>query len=394
MSGLTMGVEEEFLLVDPGSGRAVPCAAAVLARAGREPCPPGAELHPELSATQVEATTGVCTDLAGLRDHLRAGRHRLAAAARAEGVLLISSGTPVVAAPPPPHSSGERFAEIVRRYAGVVDGYQTCGCHVHVGVPDAGTGVAVVNHLRPWLPTLLALSANSPFGGGRDTGYASWRILEQSSFPGAGTPPWFPSAAAYRREVDRLVECGTLVDSAMTFWLARPSPHLPTVEVRAADAAATADEALLQAALVRGLVRTALDDLAAGREAPRVGDPVCAAAVWSAARYGLGGPGVHPLEEHRVPAVRLVAELVDRVRPALEEAGDLAPASTLLAGALRRGTGADRQRRAAAGAGGSRAVLGMLAAQTLEGTGGHGPALAGYRIGAAANRPGGTGEER
>jgi carboxylate-amine ligase len=361
----TMGVEEEFLLVDPETRRTAPRAPAVLARAvGRYDPAPGGGLHEELLSTQVEAATGTCAALAGLRDQLYDGRRRLAAAARAEGLRLVSSGTAVLPGPPPPAAAGGRFAEVAARYAGVVADYQACGCHVHVGVADRETAVAVVNHLRPWLPTLLALSANSPFDRGRDSGYQSWRVLDQARFPGAGVPPWFPSAAAYEHLVARLVEAGAFVDEGMSFWFARPSPRLPTVEVRAADAAATVEEAVLQAALTRALVHAAVADLAAGREAPAAGDQICAAATWSAARYGAGGPAVHPLEERRVPAARLLAELLDRVRPALEEYGDLDSVRAALALIGRRGSGADRQRAAAAS--GLPAVVDMLADQTED----------------------------
>jgi carboxylate-amine ligase len=361
--GSTVGVEEEFLLVDPVSRRSVAGASAVLARASAGPAAaPGAVLHAELLSTQVEAATGVCTELPDLRRQVRDGRRRLARAARAEGVRLVSSGTPVLPGGSRPFTLGDRFARISELYAGVVRGYEVCGCHVHVGVRDQETAVAVVDHLRPWLPTLLALSVNSPFAGGADSGYESWRTLDQARFPGSGIPPRFGSARAYAEQVDRLVGCGVLVDPAMTFWLARPSPRWPTVEIRVADAAATVDVAVLQAALVRALVRTALMDLAAGREAPVPGDQICAAAVWSAARHGLDGPGVHPLEERRVPARRLLEELLDRVDPALEESGDRAEVRALVTGVVRLGTGAARQRRAAAG--GARAVVDMLVEQT------------------------------
>ncbi|MCQ4083668.1 YbdK family carboxylate-amine ligase [Streptomyces sp. RB6PN25] len=313
--------------------------------------------------SQVEATTGVCTDLGHLAAQVNAGRQLLGAAAHTEGACLVSSGTPVLEGRVD-LTNGRRYASIGRAYAGQTADYQVCGCHVHVGVPDRETAVAVVNHLRPWLPTLLALSVNSPFDRGRDSGYASWRILEQARFPGAGVPPWFDSAAACNAEVERLVVCGTLMDHATSFWHARPSPRWPTVEVRAADALGCVWETMLQAALVRALVRTALADLGTGREACRPSDQVAAAAVWSAARYGLSGAAVHPVLERRVPTRRLVAEMIDRIAPALEESGDLRMVRTALARLRARGTGAVRQRRAAAG--GLAAVVDMLVAQTSQ----------------------------
>lgn len=336
----TFGVEEEFLLADPVTGRPAPAADEVLKAAREEP---GPAVHAELMRTQVEAATDPCVTLTELAGQLTHGRRRLATAAGQCGVLLVPSGTPVLGGEAVA-SDGERFAGIATRYAEVVRDYQACGCHVHVAVPDLPTAVAVCNHLRPWLPTLLALSANSPFHHGRDTGYASWRMVEQSRFPGAGVPPWFRDAADYTGRVARLVDCGVLEDEAMTFWLVRPSPTWPTVELRVADTAVDVPAALLQAALSRALVVTALADLARGREAPRLDDQVLAAAVWTAARHGLDGPGVHPVRACQVPVTELLDELVTRVAPALAETGDLATVRELFGEVSRHGTGAERQR--------------------------------------------------
>lgn len=365
--GVSLGVEEEFLLVDALSGECVGHAEDVLERAGPHRWrASGGSFHTELLGSQVEAVTGVCHDLAGLRTQLRYGRARLVEAAREGGALLVAAGTPVLGGSPPPAARGERFAAIVSAYGDVVEDYQACGCHVHVGVPDRESAVAVVNHLRPWLPVLVALAANSPFDRGRPTRYAARRMMEMARFPGAGVPPWSASAADYDARVAALVESGALVDGAMTFWLARPSPRWPTVEVRAGDAAATVDEAVLQAALVRGLVAAALAELAAGREAPRVDGQVCAAALWNAARHGLDGAMVDPVSRRAVPAWRLLDGMIARAAPALEEAGDLDAVFRLVEGVRRAGTGADRQRRAAR-RGGPRAAVDMLVRQTESG---------------------------
>jgi carboxylate-amine ligase len=337
----TFGVEEEFLLADPQTGRTVPAAAEVV-KAARE-LPGAGAVHAELQQTQVEAATSPCATLAELESQLHQGRDRLAAAARACGVWLVSSGTPPLGGPAMT-SDGARFAGIAARYAEVVRDYQACGCHVHVAVPDLETAVAVCNHVRPWLPALLALSANSPFHHGRDTGYASWRMIEQSRFPGSGVPPRFHDAADYTARIAKLVDCGVIEDAAMTFWLVRPSPSWPTVEFRVADAAVDVPGALLQAALSRALVTTALADLSRGQEAPALDDQVLAAAVWAAARHGLAGPAVHPERASQLPVAELLYELVVRVAPAL--AGDLAVVRELFHRVLRDGTGAERQRAA------------------------------------------------
>lgn len=367
-TGRSLGVEEEFLLVDREHGGTVALAPAVLEQArtalsglllGGTARP---ALHPELLASQVEAATAPCTTLAGLREQLTMSRAALADAARANGALLVSSGVPPLAGAAPAPTPAPRYERIAGIYAGVAADYQACGCHVHVGVPDRETAVAVVNHVRPWLPTLLALSANSPLHRGTDTGYQSWRVVQQSRFPGSGLTPWFGSAAEYDGAVDRLVDCGVLADASMSFWLVRPALRLPTVEFRVADVAVDVDATVLQAALARALVRTALVELAAGREASPGDPPLAAAALWSAARYGPHGTGVHLPSQRPTPAVELVRELLKLLTPALEDTGDLdtvrATVATILGGGPGGGTGADRQRAAAAI--GPRAVLDLL----------------------------------
>jgi carboxylate-amine ligase len=309
----TVGVEEEFLLVDTASARTAVRADAVLARVRDTEL---TKFHAELAGTQVEAATGPCASVTDLGEALRQARKTLVAAAGELGLGLISRGTPVKPSLQPIVSHDKpRFRRVLDTYAGVVEHYEACGCHVHVGVPDRETGVRVLNHVRPWLPTLLALSANS-----HDNGYASWRMVQQSRFPGSGVPPVCADAADYDARIARMVACGTLVDRAQSFWLARLSEKLPTVEFRVADAAETVEGAVLQAALSRALVHTACvaDD-------PRpVRDDVCAAAVWAASRYGLDGAAVDPWRECRVPATALLGRLLDHVAPALEERGELA----------------------------------------------------------------------
>ncbi len=359
-----MGVEEEFLLADPTTARTVPGAQAVLRRVHKEASTSdGSGCKAEFLATQVESATAVCTTLEELRDRLAADRARLVDAARQEGLLLLSCGTAVVSDGRAPVAEGDRFRRVSEMFADVVNDYQVCGCHVHVGVPDRETAVSVVNRVRPWLPTLLALSANSPFFHGIDRGYASWRMMEQTRFPASWMPPRFADAASYDAEVKRLVSYGALVDDRMSFWLMRPSPWLPTVEFRVADAVATVDDAVLQAALGRALVRRALADLEAGLPEPELDDRAAAAAVWAAARYGLDGDGVDPLTRTRTPAGELVDALLRHVEPALEETGDTETVRRLLASVRRDGTGADRQRRAWE-SGGPLAVVELLASLT------------------------------
>lgn len=336
-----LGVEEEFLLVDPETGRTVAAADEVSRYAEALDVPaPDATITTQLFETRVEADTGRCATLEELSTRLTHARVRLATAARAAGTWLVPSGSAALGGPVAPRAS---FAAVADTYAAVVADL-SCGCHVQLDVPDPETAVAVVNHLRPWLPTLLALSVNSPFTDGGDTGYASWRTVQRARLPAGGMPPHFASARAYEARISRLVELGVLVDDASPLWLARPVPRRSGVTVRVADTGIDIEATLLQAALSRALVHTALTDLAAGREAPAIGEQVAAAALWSAARHGMAGTGIHPVLERKAPATVLVSELLSAVRPALEETGDLPVATAGIRRLLKVGTGASRQR--------------------------------------------------
>lgn len=358
---LAVGVAEELLLADPGTGATVPAADEVCQAASTmRPAADDAAIRAPWSAAGVEAATGTCATLDELARRLTHNRIQLTTAARATDVWLVPSGCAVIDGPVAPTA---RFGAVADTYAGIVADHLPCGSHVRVGVPDEETAVAVVNHLRPWLPTLLALSVNSPFTGGADTGYASWRAVQRSRLPASGMPPHFASVRAYEARVARLAEQGVLVDDASPLWLARPVPRLSVVELQVADTGIDVDATLLQAALTVGLVRTAIADLAAGREAPAIGEQVAATALWSAARHGMTGPGIHPVLERQAPAAVLVTELMAAVRPALADLGATQMVREAVRRLLRVGTGAARQRAA----GDPYEVVRMLATSTIPG---------------------------
>ncbi|MEU4769267.1 YbdK family carboxylate-amine ligase [Actinosynnema sp. NPDC023794] len=347
-AGVTIGVEEEFLLVDRESLRSAEAAASVLKRAADIGLGDGCRLQRELWDSEVETNTGVRTDLAGLRGDLIRNRLALARAADAEGLDLVSVGHPLFDTRQAELNADDHYQALRQVCAGVVADQEICGCHVHTGIGDRDTGVAVLNHVAPWLPTLLAITANSPYRRGRDTGFHSWRMMVYHCLPASGLPPWFASAAEYDADLARLKECALLPPDHGGLRLARLSDHLPTVEVRIGDAAATVDEAVLYAALARGLVRTALTELDAGREARRLSDVVLADALWAAARHGLCGAAIDPWTGARVPASTLAARLLQHVTPALTTSGDLDEVRSLLDRVLTGGGAATRQRRAAA----------------------------------------------
>jgi carboxylate-amine ligase len=349
---LSLGIEEEYLVVDSVSRCPLPAAASIIAELS------GVDFHHEFSAAQAEFASPVCTDLASLRHELDRGRRALAGAARRHGALLVASGTPPLGRPGPPLvTSDERYERMAARYGALAEDQGVCGCHVHVGVPDADHAIRASNHIRPWLPALLVLSANSPFFDGRDTRHASWRTNIWSRWPVCGVPPRFRSAAHYDDLVARLVDADVITDPGMVYYYVRPSSHAPTVEVRIADVATTVDEALLQVALTRALVGTALISTPTD-SAP---DAVIRAACAQAARAGLDGRCLDPVSGRSCTGWDLVDRLVSHVRPALRDTGDLAFVEQCVSGLRICGGGAARQRQVLTGRGDLRAVVDHLA---------------------------------
>jgi carboxylate-amine ligase len=334
---ITVGVEEEFLLVDAdghlsGLGPEV-------ADAARDP---QGELETELTRCQVEAVSGICDTPEGVLGQLTALRGELVASARRHGLRLLPSGCPVLAEEERPEITPKpRYLRMARHFGATAREGATCGCHVHLDMPDRSLGVQVVNHVRPWLPVLLAMTANSPFDG-LDTGYASWRYQEWSRWPSAGPPPVFASLDEYESTVDAMLRSGAILDEAMVYWDVRLSDHQPTLEFRVCDAAPAAGAAALLAAVARGLVVHAMDRISSGEPAPDLPHMVLRANLWCASRSGLRGESLHPVTGALTPLRDQLSDLVELVRPSLGDDYDFAEAG--LASLRAAGSGADRQR--------------------------------------------------
>jgi carboxylate-amine ligase len=357
----TVGVEEELLVVDP-AGTPVPLGPEALAVASRrgegetveeharaeqsDGAVPTPEPHlvPELKEQQIELGTRVCTDLAEVGTELRYWRSRADAAAASVGARVAALATAPVPVEPVP-TPGERYQQMLDTFGLTAMEQLVCGCHVHVSVDGDDEGVAVLDRIRTWLPVLTALTANSPFWLGEDSGYASFRSQAWSRWPSAGPTAPFGSPAAYHQLLDDLLATDTVLDAGMVYFDARLSATWPTVEVRVADVALRVEDAVLLAGLVRGLVETAARDWRAGRPAPDVRAELVRVAAWRAGRSGLSGDLVDPRTGRPARAADVVGGLVDHVRGALADSGDLGLVEHGVAEVFRRGTGADLQRR-------------------------------------------------
>lgn len=328
----TVGVEEEFLLVDEAGA---PVGLAQEAAGG------GVQL--ELKEEMLETGTEPCLTLEELGAEVRRQRQVAAAAAQAAGARLVALAT----SPLPVTSSvtaAFRYRRIAAEYGLTAREQLTCGCHVHVQVADDEEGVAVLDRIGPWLPVLLAMSSNSPFWNGVDSGYASYRSQVWQRWPTAGPTGTFGSAAAYQQVVEDLVATGSALDRAMIYFDARLSERYPTIEIRVADVCLRAEDTVLIGALARALVETSAREAADGVPVPGVRSEVLRGAGWRAARAGLRGPLVHPERSTQVPAAEAVGALIDHVRPALAEAGEEDMITAAWQRLLGRGSGAEEQR--------------------------------------------------
>ncbi|MGK5547595.1 carboxylate-amine ligase [Streptomyces sp. URMC 127] len=345
---ITLGVEEEYLLLDPVTALPVPLADEVRAASGLQGVAGGREIKAELLRAQLEAATPVCTGLAELAGHLVRLRRAVGSAARKAGCRPVACGTPpLCGGAPPAVTPKERYLELQAQGARLVDEQLVNGMHVHVGVPDRATAVGALNRLRPWLPVLVAMGGNSPLWRGRDTGFASWRTVVYGRWPVSGPPPRFDGPDDYDRRTDALLGAGVILDKGQLYWQARVSERYPTLEVRALDVQLTAEDAVLFAGIVRALVATALREEREGLPQAPCPPEMLQAANWHAARYGLHR-GLIDAHGRRRGAGEAVEDLLTHVRPALDEAGDTREVERLLRLFLSRGSPADRQRHALA----------------------------------------------
>jgi carboxylate-amine ligase len=361
---LTFGVEEEFLLVDPHSRALAGTSDRVVAAAHRTM---GDVVTPELNLCQIEIASGICTTTDELYRDLRQARDGLAHAASSVGSGVAATGTH-------PFSSWElqcvnrdieRYTRMEERYQVIARQQVICGCHVHVGIDDPELAIEVMNRSLVWLPGLLALSANSPYWHGVDTGFASYRTEVWERWPTSGMPPPVTDRAHYDALIAELCEIDAIEDATHVYWYVRPSANYPTVEYRPCDVCLDVEDTVAIAAIIRALAWTTARDALAGRASPCRSHPAMNAAFWRAARYGLDGGLVDSTSRAVRPASEVVSSLLAYVADGLDAHGDREAVHEQVDAILRRGNGAARQRDAKSAAGGdATAVVDFVLART------------------------------
>jgi glutamate---cysteine ligase / carboxylate-amine ligase len=342
----TVGVEEELLLVDMHTGKPRSVANQVIAAADGDSAQGAGEggVEAELQRYMVETQSSVASELADVEEQLRQWRRVVASAAReaGAGVAAIATaplaGTGLISAAP-------RYQRMAERFGPTAQEVLTCGCHVHVSVESEEEGIAAIDRIRVWLPVILAMSANSPFYDGRDTGYASYRSQLWMRWPSAGPTDTFGTPDAYRELVRSMVESGVLLDDGMIYFDARLSRRYPTVEIRVADVCVELEDTLMVAALCRALVETAVAEAARGDPVPQMPTSLLRLAVWRAGHDGVGGVLVDPVSRRPRPWIEVMRDLVGHVQDALEGFGDIERVEVGIDRLARVGTGATGQRR-------------------------------------------------
>jgi glutamate---cysteine ligase / carboxylate-amine ligase len=358
---LTLGIEEQYLLLAADRPEAAPVVEDVIDRVS--PALRASVRHAYLSS-QIDVVSPPVADLAALRRSMSVLREGVADAAEAAGARLAAIGACPVTGPDSPVVDLPRFHRMEERFGALAPGHGLNGMHVQVGVADPELAVRVLNHIRPWLPVLHAVTANSPFYRGIDTGYASWGSVMWERWPSAGPTPHLESYAHYRHLVDDLIASGAVLDDGMLLWHARVSTGRDAVEIRIGDVCPALDDVMLVAALARALVGTAIADAEAGLPAPAADRELLAAAHWRAAHDGLEGLAVDLVNQRPRPAWHLLRRLFDLVRPQLERHGDLEIATVLMGRLRSHGTGAARQRAVFARHGALGDVLAFVTAAT------------------------------
>lgn len=338
----SLGIEEEYLLVDPATG-----ALAEAPQGLMEACQKRLEgqFSPEFKACQVEIGTQVCATIAEARDELRRLRATVAEEAARHGLAPIAvSCHPVADWKKAHHTDKQRYNELERALGGVARRLLISGMHVHIGIDDREQRVDLMNQMVYFLPHLLSLSASSPYWQGQDTELSSYRLTVFDNLPRTGLPPRFDSWGEFERTVQVLTHLEIIEDSTKIWWDLRPSHKFPTVEARIFDVQPRIEDTLTLAAATQCIMRM-LWRLSRRNQRWRIYDRFLVAENrWRAQRFGMS-EGLIDFGIHEIVQVSdLVEELIDLIGEDAEALGcvaELEGMRRIVAG----GNSADRQRR-------------------------------------------------
>lgn len=345
----TIGVEEEYQLVDPATGELLPNCKAVMKtlRTSGSSKTLDSEIQHELHLNQIEMASDVCGSLSEVRDTLIGTRRALIQAAKANDCELASAGTNPMPIPADKTlTPKDRYQSMTDRYQHIARELYIFGCHVHVAMEDRHLGLQVMNRCRRWLPLLQAITANSPYWDGADTGYASFRRELWAQWPMAGPPPHFEDLKDYQHCVEELTSVGAIQDESFIYWDIRLPTKVPTIEFRGADVMTRVDETVGYVGLVRAMVMTATKEVLQDAPLKVIRPSVLSYALWHSARFGMADQLIDVTTSEKVTASVLVDRVMNELNGSLDKTGERDPVDAFIQSVLTGGTGADRQRQA------------------------------------------------
>jgi carboxylate-amine ligase len=335
----TVGIEEELMILDPDSYALVNAIDDLLADS------PDGEIKPELMESVLEISTNPCPDVREAGTALRALRRQVRDIADKRGLLIGSAGThPLARWEDQRITAAPRYRDLVSELRFVARQEIIFGLHVHVGVDDPDKAIHVANGMRVHVPILLALSANSPYWRGDDTGLASTRMPIFRAFPRVGIPPYYDGWEDYERRIGFMVDTGVMEDYTWLWYDVRPHPNFGTVEIRAMDAQTHIEHTLGLAALIQAMVKELCEHFDAGKQLTEYPYEMLDENKWLASRHGLEGELVDLPDRSTVSAKALAQRLIDRLRGHAQDLGAEAELEGIT-DLLEHGNGAFRQRK-------------------------------------------------
>src|SRR6478735_7754799 len=360
----TLGIEEEFAIVDPET-RELRSHIQEILEGGKILLKE--QIKPEMHQSVVELGTEICTSIENAREHVVELRSKLASLANKANLRIASVGThPFSKWQDQLITEGERYKEIVRDMQLLERANLIFGLHVHVGIPDRETAIHVMNQARYFLPHIYALSVNSPFWGGHDTGLKGYRLKVFERFPRTGIPDSFESLSEYTDYCNLLVKTGCIDNAKKIWWDIRLHPFFDTLEVRVCDAQTRVDDTLAIAALIQAVIAKLFKLLWQNTTFRIYRRRLLDENRWRAARYGIDGKLIDFGREAEVEARTLIEELLEFVASEADELGthrEMAHIERI----MREGTGADRQLAAFERTHDMKAVVDHIVAETYEG---------------------------
>lgn len=365
-TAFTIGIEEEFQIVDRQTGQLSPQIDTILAKGASSL---EGKIKAEMLQSTVELISPVLPNIAAARNEMLNLRTRLAQLLADEGLVLVSAGThPEASWANERRSDFERYAELEEEYQDVARAVLIFGLHVHIGVESKEIAIALMNQLRTWIPHLLALSSNSPFWAGRMTGLKSYRSVIWKPFPRSGISEVFSSANDFDSYIQKLVNTGCIDNGKKIWWDIRPHPFFGTIEFRVFDMPGTSDDMIALAALCQAMVAKLTWLYKHGMLTSIVPRHYIDENKWRAMRYGLDAEVVDFVQERRLSMRESIGELLNFVDDVLDDLGsrhEIHSIRELLEDP--RGTGADRQLAIYQQTGSMYAVTEFLMQQTMQG---------------------------